>query len=435
MKQYRLGAVLQPYGRAVRLSPVTLALALYCLFGGGLSLVLELETPYRSPSVVSFVLLPLLALTSEFFPVEISRKGLRMTFSLPFLAGMAVAVGATGALLTDLVITALAAGWVVSRSGEKVPPFWITINASVAAISCSLAGILFSLIQRDGPSHHTTWAAITFTVAYTVANFFLITHMESLATRTRFAERMHSTATIAAQGLALYCLASIGVAVFVSKGLFWMVPLMLVPIIVLRRVLKLRSQMYEHYYETVSALTLMLQRAHPYTHGHIERVARISEEVAIRLGLPGHRARLVREASVLHDIGKIAVDEAILDKPAKLTPDEFAHVKRHSALGAQILAPVESLREIVPWIRHHHERPDGTGYPDGLSDVEIPIESKIIAVVDAFDAMTGGDLPSDRRPYREPVSVGAALQELERCSGTQFDSHVVAAFRAVLTEG
>src|SRR5208282_3347959 len=116
------------------------------------------------------------------------------------------------------------------------------------------------------------------------------------------------------------------------------------PLIVLRRVLKLKSQLMEQYYETVTSLTLMLQRAHPYTHGHLERVSRVSEEVAIHLGLSGHRARLVREASVLHDIGKIAVDEAILDKPAKLTAEEYAHVKRHSALGAQIIAPVEPLR-------------------------------------------------------------------------------------------
>ena len=161
----------------------------------------------------------------------------------------------------------------------------------------------------------------------------------------------------------------------------------------------------------------------------------ISEEVAIRLGIPARRAKLLREASVLHDIGKIAVDEEILDKPAKLNASEMEHVRKHSAFGAQILAPVASLGEIVPWIRYHHERPDGTGYPDGLQDIEIPLESKIIAVVDAFDAMTGGVEGNDRRPYREPMSVAAALDELDRCSGTQFDRRVVGAFREVVLRG
>ena len=499
-------------------------LAAYVGAGLALALATEFLTPYRTAALSGWVLLPLLALTAEFLPVTISRNGLRITFTLPFLAGMAVAVGATGALLTDILVTfagALAlslsefrhsrgeglvprpywfdsilgffdfrglrrqAAAAKARSSPRTPnragrlqtevheesigasqhsaynedprsdgqnselpqdttqktedtpsqrPFWIGLNLSISAISAGCAGLLFAVVSGDG-THHTTMSALTYTGVYAIVNFLLVSQTEALVTKTRISERITATAAIAAQGMVLYCLASIAVAIFVSKDLFLLVPLILLPIIVLRQVLKLRSQMYEHYYETVTALTLMLQRAHPYTHGHLERVSRISEEVALHLGLPAARARLVREASVLHDIGKIAVDEEILDKPAKLTADEFAHVKRHSQLGAQILAPVETLRELVPWIRHHHERPDGTGYPDGLSDVEIPVESKIIAVVDAFDAMTGGDAPSDRRPYREPMTIDAALQELDRCSGTQFDPTVVQAFRTVLASG
>jgi putative nucleotidyltransferase with HDIG domain len=399
----------------------------------GLALWVELTTPYSVAPVMAWVLIPALAMIAEFLPVEISRHGLRITFSMPFLAGMAVAVGATGALLTDLIVT-LAFGIVLGIQHRKtIAPLWICLNLSVAAISASSAGLAFVFLRSHIVSRHaTTYAAVLFTLVYSLVNFVLVSNIEAKKSHTKLTERLHATAAIGAQGAVLYCLAAIAVAVCVSKGLFLFAALTLLPIIVLRRVLKLRTQMYEHYYETVTALTLMLQRAHPYTHGHLERVARISEDVALRLGLPAHRARLVREASVLHDIGKIAVDEAILDKPAKLTQEEFAHVKRHSALGAQILTPVESMREIVPWIRHHHERPDGTGYPDGLSDVEIPLESKIIAVVDAFDAMTGGDHPGDKRPYREPITTEQAVVELERCSGTQFDTNVVQAFKYVL---
>jgi putative nucleotidyltransferase with HDIG domain len=199
--------------------------------------------------------------------------------------------------------------------------------------------------------------------------------------------------------------------------------------------LQYQSTMYEHYYETITALTLMLQRAHPYTHGHLERVARAAEEVAKRLGLSSQRARMVREAAVLHDIGKIAVDEALLDKPGKLTEGEMDHVRKHAEWGAEILHPVEGFREMLPWILHHHERPDGKGYPSQLPDAEIPIESKIIAVVDAFDAMTGGDIPGTRRTYREPMDIHEAFDELFRCSGTQFDPSVVTAFRAIVMEG
>ena len=408
----------------------------YAVSGVILSVSVEVGTPYRYAPLAASLSLAMLALAAEYLPVEISRNGLRISFTLPFLAGLAVAVGPTGALLTDMVVTLVSAVMLGSKQKRPVVPFWVGLNVSVAAISASCAGLVFTRIENlDTFYRHTTIAAIAFTVVYAAINFLLISNAEAVLTRTPFAERVHVTASISAQGMVLYCLASIAVAIFVSKGLYVLVPLTLVPIVVLRQVLKLRSRMYEHYYETVTALTLMLQRAHPYTHGHLERVSKISEEVALRLGLPAPRAKLVREASVLHDIGKIAVNEAILDKPAKLTADEFAHVKRHAALGAEILAPVGSLRDVVPWIRHHHERPDGTGYPDGLSDIEIPIESKIIAVVDAFDAMTGGDLPSERRSYRETVSSDQAVVELERCSGTQFDERVVQAFKYVLRSG
>lgn len=398
-----------------------------------LAIGVEVGTPYRMIDTAGWVILLCLALVAEFLPVNISRDGLRITFSLPFVAGMAVALGASGALLVDIAVT-LASAFYLALNGNKPRRFWVLLNLSVALISASLGGVAYVLVNDIG-SGHSTLAALAFTVVYAAANFFLVCLAESTLTQNRLTERLHSTLAVGAQGMVLYCLASLAVSILVIKGLYWLLPPMLLPLIVLRKVLKLKSQLMEQYYETVTSLTLMLQRAHPYTHGHLERVSRVSEEVAIHLGLSGHRARLVREASVLHDIGKIAVDEAILDKPAKLTAEEYAHVKRHSALGAQIIAPVEPLRALVPWIKHHHERPDGSGYPDGLSDIEIPIESKIIAVVDAYDAMTGGDLPSDRRPYREPMTVDQALAELDRCSGTQFDAKVVQAFRHVLDRG
>lgn len=186
--------------------------------------------------------------------------------------------------------------------------------------------------------------------------------------------------------------------------------------------------------QTLQALALMLQRAHPYTHAHIERVARIAERTALHLGLAPDRAKMVHEAARLHDVGKIAVDEQILDKPGKLTPDEYAHVKLHAPFGAAILEEIEELRSISEWIRFHHERPDGTGYPKGLSGDQIPIEAKIIAVADAFDAMTGGYDGGEKRPYRDPISPQLALVEMERCAGTQFDPDVVSAFREALME-
>jgi putative nucleotidyltransferase with HDIG domain len=193
-----------------------------------------------------------------------------------------------------------------------------------------------------------------------------------------------------------------------------------------------RTREEAHYYGAIAALTAMLQRAHPQTNRHMERVADAAEEVGLRLGMPRKRARLVREAALLHDIGKIAIDEQILEKPGPLTHDEMAHVKRHAEYGAEILAPVRRFGPLVAWVRHHHERPDGTGYPDGLSGSRIPLASRIIAVVDAYDAMTAGIDGGERRAYREPVGEYEAVAELKACSGKQFDPRVVRAFCSAL---
>lgn len=211
-------------------------------------------------------------------------------------------------------------------------------------------------------------------------------------------------------------------------------PLLLLPGLALVAHERARSKLQDQYLGTIGALSQMLQRAHPYTAEHVGRVSRLAERTSRELGMSPRHAELVREAAVLHDIGKIAVDERILDKPEPLEPHERVAVQRHSAFGAEILSQGEEFAQMAKWIRSHHERPDGKGYPDGLLDGEIPVESKIIAVADAYDAMTSsGDLAS-QRAYREPISEEDALCELERGSGTQFDAAVVQAFRRAVKE-
>lgn len=185
----------------------------------------------------------------------------------------------------------------------------------------------------------------------------------------------------------------------------------------------------------LQALGGILRYAHPYTLAHMRRVAQTADRVGAELRLGArHRSRLA-EAALLHDIGKVAVDERILEKPTRLDEDERAAVQRHSELGAQIVAASRPGDPIVGWIRSHHERMDGSGYPDALPAAKIPIESRIIAVIDAYDAMTGSkDDPYGRR-YQSPIPPSEARLELRRHSGTQFDPRVVAAFERVLEEG
>ena len=182
----------------------------------------------------------------------------------------------------------------------------------------------------------------------------------------------------------------------------------------------------EHHERTLaSALALAVDAKDSYTRSHCQTVSQLCAVIAAELGLEGERVARIRLAGLLHDVGKIGVPDAILNKPAALTDAEFEVMKRHSLLGGDIVEAAE-MHDEARWVRHHHERFDGSGYPDALAGDEIPLESRIILVADAFEAMT-----SDR-PYRKAPGVDFAVGELRRHAGAQFDPDVVAALCGAL---
>jgi diguanylate cyclase (GGDEF)-like protein/PAS domain S-box-containing protein len=176
---------------------------------------------------------------------------------------------------------------------------------------------------------------------------------------------------------------------------------------------------------TIAALGTLAEIKDPYVRGHQERTSDVAATLAEELGLSPDRVRGTRLAGLVHDLGKAGVSKSILRKPGKLTEEEFAEIKEHPPLGSMmIISEVEALQQLVPIVRHHHERFDGKGYPDGLAGEDIPLEARILAVVDAFDAMT------HERSYRKAMSREEALVEIERGAGTQFDPAVVEVFLA-----
>lgn len=186
------------------------------------------------------------------------------------------------------------------------------------------------------------------------------------------------------------------------------------------------AELEQAYIDAVLALARAVDARDTYTADHSERMARWAEAVAERLGCPPPEVREVRWAALLHDIGKLGVPDAVLRKPGPLTPDEWEVIRRHPVLGEEILRPVRRLAGVARLVRHHQERWDGTGYPDGLRGEQIPLGARILAVVDAYTAMT------DQRPYRAARSHEEAVAELRRCAGTQFDPAVVDAFLNVI---
>jgi putative nucleotidyltransferase with HDIG domain len=175
-----------------------------------------------------------------------------------------------------------------------------------------------------------------------------------------------------------------------------------------------------------TALVATLDARDRYTAGHSAAVAIYSRDIAARMALPERDQQLAHLAGLVHDIGKVGLPAGLLEKPGALTLDERRMMEKHSEIGARILANVEDYAEVAAIVRHHHERVDGNGYPDGISDSEIPLLSRIIAVADAYNAMT-----SDR-PYREAMPSRVARLRLAQAVETQFDTSVVAAFEAIL---
>ena len=180
------------------------------------------------------------------------------------------------------------------------------------------------------------------------------------------------------------------------------------------------------YVHTVTMLADAVEAKDPYTHGHCEMASRFARLVAAQLNLPEHERALVCYGALLHDVGKIGVSDGVLNKPGPLLPEEVELMRAHVRVGYDLLRNVPALREVADVVLRHHERYDGGGYPDGIRGDEIPMPSRIVAVVDAYCAMI------TRRSYKEAYPDSHARAELRRCAGSQFDPQVVEAFLQVL---
>jgi putative two-component system response regulator len=187
--------------------------------------------------------------------------------------------------------------------------------------------------------------------------------------------------------------------------------------------LKALNEELDHSENIILTLAVAMESRDPYTKGHSARVSQLSADFTAFLSLPEHDRKEMKKAGILHDIGKICLSESLLCKPGSLTKEEVEMIKTHTVLGEELCKPLFSMRKILPAIRHHHERWDGTGFPDGLAGQDIPVMARILAIIDSFDAMVS------IRPYRDRRSVSVSLEtiESERYSG-QWDSELVGYF-------
>jgi putative nucleotidyltransferase with HDIG domain len=192
---------------------------------------------------------------------------------------------------------------------------------------------------------------------------------------------------------------------------------------------RLYARLQSTFVETVTAFADAVERRDPYTGGHLHRVVAYSLLLGQELGLPDHELETLRLGATLHDIGKIGVPDGVLLKPGPLDPAEAEIMRRHATDGAGIVSRIGSLRTLVPIVRNHHERMDGSGYPDGLTGERIPLAARIVAVADTFDAMTTS------RPYRRAMVAEAAASEIRRVAGLHLCPQVAGAFERLYFDG
>jgi putative nucleotidyltransferase with HDIG domain len=208
------------------------------------------------------------------------------------------------------------------------------------------------------------------------------------------------------------------IALLYAKSGVWTIALFIIPLFLARHSFQLYIDMREAHINTVAALTSAIDASDPFTHGHSFRVSRYALIIGRVMGMSSRNLEMLEYAALLHDIGKIAIQNDVLLKVGPLTEEEWQSLRSHPNIGADIVEQLKFLKEAADIIRSHHERPDGTGYPRGLKGKSVPLGARILNVVDAFDAMT-----SDR-PYRKALPIERVIEELRIYRGTQFDAEV-----------
>lgn len=358
------------------------------------------------------VLLPGGDLTSLGFPLSIAAAVL----AGPFAAGLVALCSATG--FSD-VKSRRAVHKVYFNMGQ------LSLSAVISAyaylylggrILCAPDGTVLPLSSADFPKTLVSLLALGI-VAFSV-NAALLSYAISSERGVTFASVWTSSLAWAfPMQIALTFLgASIAQVISIQP---LSVLLFFFPLVVSRQVYLRYVNLKEAYLDTVRSLVGTLEAKDEYTRGHSDRVASFAEQVARSMEMSDEEIERIRIAAQLHDLGKVAMADSVLHKPGRLSAAELEEIRTHPEIGASIVERVPALRDLATVVRHHHERFDGGGYGYGLAGEEIPLEARILAVVDSFDAMTTA------RPYRSAMSVSDAIHEMNACSGAQFDPVVV----------
>jgi putative nucleotidyltransferase with HDIG domain len=395
--------------------------------------------PHNTHGLVTLAVFFILIFCAELLSVKFFRGLFEFTMTMPVVVGVFLSQGMWTTIVTLTLGMSLAMLFQQRDKTLKRALDIVCFNASTYIISVAVASVAYQLAGgRTLVEHGYTdvvsmapplllWVAVCTTVdllLFAIGSSLLTHQSWQAGVIQSFRWFIPNYIITGPSGILFaYMYQQYGVA-----GIL----LFVLPFIVGRQALDQYSTQIDTYMETITTLGSYMQHYHAYTRGHLERVADLADEIGREVRLSPKSLLQIRDAGLLHDIGKVGVNEEVLDKVGKLTDDEWGIIKQHPARGAEILAGMKYLEPIVPWVRGHHERPDGKGYPDSLVGRDIPLEAAVIAVADAFDAMTGGPDEQSQRVYRKPLTIDQAVDQVRYGAGTQFDSRVVKAFMRVM---
>ncbi|MHB8926527.1 MAG: HD-GYP domain-containing protein [Bacillota bacterium] len=369
----------------------------------------------------------LLTLATEMIPINLPRGGGTVSVSagvwysaiMLFSPGVATWVAALGTFRRR------------ELSGQ-VPWHRVLFNRAQVGLSVGLSTLVYGWLGGSPPHIGFDARSIGAMAAAGLTSFFI--NMSTVAMAISLSEGVPFWSNwllnfrwSAPQYLALMPLGILIAIVYGSVGAPGVL-LFFVPLLIARYSLQRYNDLRDIYLSTITALVRALEQKDPYTRGHSDRVKTYALAVAREMHVPADQLERLEYVALLHDVGKIGIRDTIWMKEGRLDQAEYEEIKRHSVVGAEIIGQIEILGHDVEIVRHHHEWFDGSGYPDSKAGKDIPIGARILAVADAFDAMTS------ERPYKPAYGYREAVEELNRYSGRQFDPEVVQAFLATVKE-
>ena len=380
-----------------------------------------------SKMVVEVIFMALLIAIGEASPVVLPNSLGTVSVSLPISYTVAVLYGA------EAGIWAAALGTLRKQDlTGKIKPKYVLFNRAMIAISMYSFSHIYPAMKGTYGTMEFPQGLLPFIVAacvYTFVNAIVATGWWSLHFSQGFWAVWRSNIRWGLPNMMALVPVGVVMVLAVQGGdRPWLLILFYLPIMVSKYSLDKYMELRSAYREMAVALSNAIDARDSYTRGHSERVADYAAQLAAALKLPEDQIDTIKYVGLLHDVGKVGIRDAIMKKQGTFTLDEYEEMKSHASLGADMLAGLKFLGKGQDWVLYHHERWDGHGFPKGLSGQEIPLEARILACADSFDAMTTD------RPYKAKMDLDAAKRELQRCSGTQFDPKVVEAMVKVIAK-